>query len=83
MQATATGLAIASGGALRDGVTVLAESGQLGSTLTGPAVGYSAVYYLEIFVLFAALAVIGPLVRRSGERYAVMRPAFYLGDIPQ
>jgi len=82
VQATSTGLAIAFGGGLRDGVTVLAESGYLGPTLTGQAVGYGAVYYLEICVLFVALAVIGPLVRRSGERGVVL-PAFYLADIPQ
>ncbi len=82
VQATATGVAIAAGGALRDSVGHLAATGSLGTTLTGPAVGYGAVYYLEILVLFMALAVIGPLVRRSGETGEKL-PAFYLGDIPQ
>ncbi|MEM8661671.1 MAG: BCD family MFS transporter [Pseudomonadota bacterium] len=82
VQATATGLAIAAGGALRDGVTALAQVGYLGPTLTGPVVGYSAVYYLEICFLFMALAVIGPLVRRSGEPGKPL-PAYSLGDLPQ
>ena len=82
VQATATGIAIALGGAMRDSVAHLAENGHLGSALTGPATGYGAVYHVEIFVLFAALAVIGPLVRVQGEP-ALGRPAFYLNDIPQ
>ena len=82
VQATATGAAIAMGGALRDAVAHWAESGALGPALTGPATGYGAVYHLEIFVLFAALVVIGPLVRVQGA-VAFERPAFYLNDIPQ
>jgi len=62
VQATAAGLAIAIGGALRDLVTGLAAQGALGPALTGPAVGYSAVYHIEILLLFATLAAIGPLV---------------------
>jgi MFS transporter, BCD family, chlorophyll transporter len=31
--------------------------------LTDPALGYSFVYHLEIGMLFATLAVLGPLVR--------------------
>jgi BCD family chlorophyll transporter-like MFS transporter len=82
VQATATGVAIAAGGALRDSIGHIAADGGLGASLTGPAVGYSAVYHLEILVLFVALAVIGPLVRRSGEPGTPV-PAFHLGDIPQ
>lgn len=63
MQATAAGLAIASGGLLRDTLAELASSGMLGPVLTGPAVGYCAVYAIEIALLFATLVVIGPLVR--------------------
>lgn len=82
VQATATGLAIAFGGGLRDSVTHMAEGGLLGPALTSPATGYGAVYQLEILVLFVALAVIGPLVRGQGEAVPA-RPAFYLNDIPQ
>jgi len=67
VQATASGLAIAGGGALRDGVSALATGGALGPALTSPTVGYSFVYHLEIALLFATLAAIGPLVRRQRE----------------
>ncbi|WP_439102474.1 BCD family MFS transporter [Congregibacter sp.] len=67
VQATAAGLAIALGGALRDYVTHLAVSGKLGSALMDPVTGYSAVYHLEILLLFAALIALGPLVRGSGQ----------------
>ncbi|MGI4975712.1 MAG: MFS transporter, partial [Janthinobacterium lividum] len=63
VQAFAAGAAIALGGVLRDVVATLAEGGSLGPTLAGPAVGYQAVYGLEITLLFATLVVIGPLVR--------------------
>jgi len=67
VQTTAVGCAIALGGALRDTVAALAASGALGSTLSGPAVGYGAVYQLEIFLLLATLVAIGPLVRYRRE----------------
>ncbi|CAM4062330.1 PucC family protein [Palleronia rufa] len=64
-QATAAGLSIAIGGALRDGVGMLATSGALGEVLNTPATGYTTVYHIEIALLFATLAVLGPLVRLS------------------
>ncbi|MHA7816067.1 MAG: BCD family MFS transporter [Pseudohaliea sp.] len=82
VQATATGLAIAAGGALRDMVGHLAASGALGEALVGPATGYGAVYHLEIAVLFAALVIIGPLVR-GPEDEVVRQPAFYLAEFPE
>jgi BCD family chlorophyll transporter-like MFS transporter len=82
VQATAAGLAIAFGGALRDGVSALATQGALGDALTGPAVGYGAVYNIEILLLFATMAAIGPLVGTfTGDR----RPAsssFGLAEFP-
>jgi BCD family chlorophyll transporter-like MFS transporter len=63
VQATAAGLAIAGGGAIRDVMSALAIDGRLGAALTTPATGYSIVYHVEIALLFATLAVIGPLVR--------------------
>ncbi len=62
-QATAAGLAIACGGAIRDIVGGLASSGLLGPALDGPVTGYGAVYLIEILFLFATLIAIGPLVR--------------------
>jgi len=55
VQATAAGLGIAAGAALRDLATRLLD--------TGPLAGYLVVYHLEIVLLFATLAVIGPLVQ--------------------
>ena len=62
-QATAAGLSIAVGGAVRDSVGAYALHGNLGAALTSPSFGYSAVYSLEIIVLFASLLTLGPLVR--------------------
>ncbi len=62
-QATAAGLSIAVGGALRDTVGGFAMAGHLGQTLATPAFGYSFVYHIEIVVLFASLLVLGPMVR--------------------
>ncbi len=63
VQACAAGIAIASGGGLRDGITALAAQGFFGEALTGPATGYGVVYLIEIILLFVTLATIGPLVR--------------------
>jgi BCD family chlorophyll transporter-like MFS transporter len=63
VQASAAGVAIAFGGALRDGVGGLALDGALGTALGGPATGYTFVYLVEILLLFATMAAIGPLVR--------------------
>jgi len=65
VQACAGGLAIGLGGALRDGVTALASHGMLGEAMSGPGIGYSVVYHIEIALLFATLVAIGPLVRRG------------------
>ncbi|OYW57742.1 MAG: MFS transporter, partial [Rhodobacterales bacterium 12-65-15] len=78
-QATAAGLAIFLGGAIRDLFGQLAASGLLGPALTDPAVGYSFVYHAEIGLLFLTLAVLGPLVRVTplttnptpGERFGI------------
>lgn len=61
--ALAAGLSVALGGALRDGVSALALSGALGEAMNTPAAGYGVVYHLEMALLFATLAAIGPLVR--------------------
>jgi BCD family chlorophyll transporter-like MFS transporter len=61
-QATAAGLSIFLGGALRDIVDHAHAKGSLGE-LSDPALGYSVVYHTEIALLFITLAVLGPLVR--------------------
>jgi BCD family chlorophyll transporter-like MFS transporter len=65
VQSTAAGLAIASGGALRDLIGGMAERGELGVALAEKATGYSFVYHLELLLLFATLVALGPLVRAS------------------
>jgi MFS transporter, BCD family, chlorophyll transporter len=84
VQATAAGVSVAAGGALRDGVSSLAMHGELGSALVSPVTGYSFVYHLEIYLLFAALVAIGPLVRPLGRRAAPapLNRKFGLADLP-
>ncbi len=65
VQATCAGLAVALGGALRDGISSAATAGWLGEVLQHPATGYSVVYHIELLLLFATLVALGPLVRRS------------------
>ncbi len=64
VQATCAGLAIGCGGAMRDIVSAMAEHGLLGTALMRPATGYSFVYHIELYLLFATLIALGPLVGR-------------------
>jgi BCD family chlorophyll transporter-like MFS transporter len=81
VQASAAGVGIAGGGAIRDAVVWLASHGVLGPVFTDPSVPYSVVYHLEIAGLFAALIALGPLVRRS---VAIPVPSsFSLADSPR
>jgi MFS transporter, BCD family, chlorophyll transporter len=84
VQATCAGAAVALGGALRDLVSSAAQAGWLGDVLQHPATGYSAVYYLELVLLFATLIALGPLVRRHPVRTPVQHPQGKLGlaDLP-
>ncbi|PPC88116.1 MAG: MFS transporter [Hyphomicrobium sp.] len=82
VQATAAGLAIALGGAVRDIVSTLANSGALGDALSGPAVGYNAVYNIEILLLFATLVAIGPLVRPVQADRPLHSSKFGLSEFP-
>ena len=61
VQASCAGLAILLAGVVRDAIAAAAARGDLGSALTGPASAYSALYCLEIILLFATLVAIGPL----------------------
>jgi len=60
-QATAAGLSIFLGGALRDLVNTAASNGTLGDALSSNATGYSVVYHVEIGLLFVTLVALGPL----------------------
>jgi MFS transporter, BCD family, chlorophyll transporter len=68
VQATASGLAVALGGTLRDAVHLLGTQGWLGTAMSEPQVAYSVVYHTELALLFATLVAIGPLVRRTSQR---------------
>jgi BCD family chlorophyll transporter-like MFS transporter len=63
VQATSAGIGIALGGVIRDSVTGLINSGSESVALDALLSGYSAVYTLEILLLFATLIAIGPLAR--------------------
>lgn len=82
VQATAAGAAIALGGIIRDTVTALAESGMLGKDLDSISIGYSAVYHIEIILLFITLASIGPLVRRTSVVLRRQSSKFGLAELP-
>ncbi len=83
VQATCAGLAIALGGAIRDAVSSLATQGWLGEALTSSATGYSFVYHIELYLLFATLVVIGPLVRRGPAAVKARSSAkFGLAEFP-
>ena len=83
VQATASGLAMAAGGFLRDLIGSLASSGALGSSLDSPATAYSFVYHIEIYMLFAVLIALGPLVRSIRQTQAnTSRTSFGLAELP-
>jgi len=85
VQATASGGAIAVAGVLRDSVNAAALDGRLGQALTSAATGYELVYTIEIVLLFATLAVIGPLVRhrRTAAPPEVSAASNPLGSLTQ
>ncbi|MEM7766383.1 MAG: BCD family MFS transporter [Pseudomonadota bacterium] len=70
VQATAAGAAVFLGGAIRDIIQTFGDAGVLGAAFERPAMGYSVVYHIEIALLFATLAVIGPLARFAPPRSA-------------
>jgi len=82
VQATSAGLAIALGGAIRDGISSLAIHGSLGPVLTGASTGYSAVYQVEIVLLFATLVAIGPLVRTAVRAQPAESREYTLAELP-
>jgi BCD family chlorophyll transporter-like MFS transporter len=81
VQASAAGAAIALGGLGRDLIGALAASGSFGVTLTDRATGYGAIYLIELLLLFATLAALGPLVARRSTPFT--KPArFGLAQFP-
>jgi MFS transporter, BCD family, chlorophyll transporter len=84
VNATAAGVGLAAGGALRDIFTSLGSSGVFGRVITDPAFGYGVVYHIEIALLFATLIALGPLVgaRRRARSDASTRQRFGLAEFP-
>jgi BCD family chlorophyll transporter-like MFS transporter len=82
VQATAAGVAIALGGAIRDIFHTLAAKGLLGAALMNPSTGYSVVWHIEIALMFATLVAIGPLVRVSRVSRSQMQSRFGLAELP-
>jgi BCD family chlorophyll transporter-like MFS transporter len=82
VQASASGLAIALGGAMRDGIARIAESGAFGAPFTGSLAGYSAVYHIEVLLLLATLVAIGPLVRSTRPSEPPLPEKFGLAEFP-
>ncbi|MCL9982787.1 MAG: BCD family MFS transporter [Erythrobacter sp.] len=62
VQATCAGAGIALGGLLRDFIAMLMQSGEAPASAATRASGYATVYTLEIALLLAGLAALGPLV---------------------
>ena len=81
-QATAAGVSIFLGGALRDIVNTVALSGALGEGMVSNATGYSVVYHLEIAILFATLIAIGPMVRTKPLSKTAPAQPIGLADFP-
>jgi len=81
VNATATGVAIFAGGALRDLFSMLSHRGVVDPLLDSAVSAYGAVYHLEILMLFLALIALGPIVR-TGPIDAEQHSSFGLADFP-
>jgi BCD family chlorophyll transporter-like MFS transporter len=82
VQATAAGLAIAASGAIKDIVARLGADGALGPAFIDPVASYNAVYHIEIVLLFATLAAVGPLAGRSLSEPDTRVSGFGLAEFP-
>jgi len=82
VQATAAGLAIAFGGAVRDLVQMLVSQGTLGPAMSHASSAYGVVYHIEILLLFAAILAIGPLAQHASQKPIQARERFGLAAYP-
>ncbi len=82
VQATAAGASVAAGGVIKDIVGTLATSGWLGESLVSDVTGYSFVYHLEMYLLFAVLVAVGPLVRHTRPAHPAQQQRFGLAEFP-
>ena len=63
-------------------VSSLATSGFLGDGLLSTATGYSFVYHIEFYLLFATLIAIGPLVIMNKAPVMNVSKKFGLDELP-
>lgn len=83
VQATAQGVAIFFGTALRDVVALLAGNGVFGPTAgANLAFSYNVVYSLEILLLLVTLVAIGPLALRAAADAGRSSSKFGLSELP-
>ncbi|MEM6711211.1 MAG: BCD family MFS transporter [Pseudomonadota bacterium] len=84
VNATAAGIGLAAGGALKDGFSALGNAGIFGRVIDDPSFAYGAVYHIEIFLLFATLIVLGPLVGEARRKTTPREPGrpFGLAEFP-
>ncbi len=82
VQATAAGLAIAASGAIKDIVARLGTDGTLGPAFMDPVASYNTVYHIEIILLFATLAAVGPLAGRFPLKQDTRVSEFGLAEFP-
>jgi BCD family chlorophyll transporter-like MFS transporter len=82
VQASAAGGAIGVSGFIRDGVAQLAARGALGPALDDPATGYGCIYAVEIVLLFATLAAVGPLVRATAPSLRAGGRSLRVAELP-
>ncbi len=82
VQATAAGVAVACGAALKDLVASWVTHGWLGAAMQGRDSAYGVVYHVEIALLFVVLIVVGPLVRRARMDLQSKKASFGLAEFP-
>jgi BCD family chlorophyll transporter-like MFS transporter len=79
---SASGIAISLGGLIRDVVSDLALKGVLGEVMNTPGIGYSVVYHIEIYLLFATLVAMGPLVLYRKKEVKLQATKLGFVDLP-
>jgi BCD family chlorophyll transporter-like MFS transporter len=79
---SASGIAISLGGLIRDVVSDMALNGVLGEVINTPGIGYSVVYHIEIYLLFATLVAMGPLVLYRKKEVKLQAPKLGFVDLP-
>lgn len=82
VQATAAGASVAAGGVIKDSIGALASAGWLGESLVSDVTGYSFVYHLEMYLLFAVLIAVGPLARHARPADPARQQRFGLAEFP-